>query len=265
MHPNHGHATRAAQAPERAGAPARGRAPLRRARGCPAALSRGACRTRNANRRRRAPRPRAGAGRRDRDRPRHAHETPGHAPSHVALHEPHTGLLISGDHLLGRIALYFDYGHTPDPVREFLWSLDVVERLDAKLCVAGHGSPFRDVQAHIDGNRHEVEVQIGRVREALARGPQTPFELVRALLELSRDQELTPMMVSLGLNMVLAAPARGPRRGGPDRWRRRVRVVGARHERGEPLEVRPRPGQAPGPRAARPAARRGLPASPATC
>ncbi|CAN5542799.1 hypothetical protein BH24ACT24_BH24ACT24_00390 [soil metagenome] len=41
MHPNHGHATRAAQAPERAGAPARGRAPLRRARGCPAALSRG--------------------------------------------------------------------------------------------------------------------------------------------------------------------------------------------------------------------------------
>ena len=105
------------------------------------------------------------------------------APSHVALHEPHTGLLISGDHLLGRIALYFDYGHTPDPVREFLWSLDVVERLDAKLCVAGHGSPFRDVQAHIDGNRHEVEVQIGRVREALARGPQTPFELVRALLE----------------------------------------------------------------------------------
>ena len=193
------------------------------------------------------------------------HETPGHAPSHVALHEPHTGLLISGDHLLGRIALYFDYAHTPDPVREFLWSLDVVERLDAKLCVAGHGSHFRDVQAHIDGNRHEVEVQIGRVREALARGPQTPFELVRALLELSRDQELTPMMVSLGLNMVLAAPARGPRRGGPDRWRRRVRVVGARHERGEPLEVRPRLARAPGPRAGRPAVPRGSPASPATC
>jgi glyoxylase-like metal-dependent hydrolase (beta-lactamase superfamily II) len=155
------------------------------------------------------------------------HETPGHAPSHVALHEPHTGLLISGDHLLGRIALYFDYGHTPDPVREFLWSLDVVERLDAKLCVAGHGSPFRDVQAHIDGNRHEVEVQIGRVREALARGPQTPFELVRALLELSPAQELTPMMVSLGLNMVLAYLRRledlgeaGRVEGGaePERW-----------------------------------------------
>ncbi len=44
------------------------------------------------------------------------HETPGHAPSHVVLHEPESGLLISGDHLLGRISLFFDYGHTPDPV-----------------------------------------------------------------------------------------------------------------------------------------------------
>jgi len=47
------------------------------------------------------------------------HETPGHAPSHVCLHQPESGLLISGDHLLGRISLFFDYGHTPDPVGEF--------------------------------------------------------------------------------------------------------------------------------------------------
>jgi glyoxylase-like metal-dependent hydrolase (beta-lactamase superfamily II) len=30
------------------------------------------------------------------------HETPGHAPSHVVLHQPERGLLLSGDHLLGR-------------------------------------------------------------------------------------------------------------------------------------------------------------------
>ena len=44
------------------------------------------------------------------------HETPGHAPSHVVLHQPERRLLISGDHVLGRISLYFDYGFTPDPV-----------------------------------------------------------------------------------------------------------------------------------------------------
>jgi len=48
------------------------------------------------------------------------HETPGHAPSHVVLHQPERKLMISGDHLLGRTVLFFDHGHTPDPVGEFL-------------------------------------------------------------------------------------------------------------------------------------------------
>ena len=81
------------------------------------------------------------------------HETPGHAPSHVCLFQPERRLLISGDHLLGRISLYFDYGYSPDPVGEFLHSLDVVERLGARLCLPGHGRTFTDVHAHIQGNR----------------------------------------------------------------------------------------------------------------
>ena len=47
-------------------------------------------------------------------------ETPGHAPSHVCLHQPERRLLLSGDHLLGRTVLFFDYGHTPDPLGEYL-------------------------------------------------------------------------------------------------------------------------------------------------
>ena len=60
-------------------------------------------------------------------------ETPGHAPSHVCLYQPERRLLISGDHLLGRVSLYFDTGYTPDAVGEFLASLDKVEGLDARL------------------------------------------------------------------------------------------------------------------------------------
>ena len=48
------------------------------------------------------------------------HETPGHAPSHVCLFQAERRLLISGDHVLGRISLFFDYGWTPDPIGEFL-------------------------------------------------------------------------------------------------------------------------------------------------
>jgi glyoxylase-like metal-dependent hydrolase (beta-lactamase superfamily II) len=108
-----------------------------------------------------------------------AYETPGHAPSHVCLFQPERRLLISGDHLLGRISLFFDYGYSPDPVGEFLNSLDVVEKLDARLCLAGHGRTFTDVQAHIQGNRTLVGERLASVLAAVRRGNEpTAFEIV---------------------------------------------------------------------------------------
>ena len=52
---------------------------------------------------------------------------PGTRPRTSCLHQPERRLLISGDHVLGRISLYFDHGWTPDPVGEFLASLDLVD------------------------------------------------------------------------------------------------------------------------------------------
>ena len=104
-------------------------------------------------------------------------ETPGHAPSHVCLHQPERRLLISGDHLLGRVSLYFDEGHTPDPVGEFLGSLDRVDALDARLALAGHGRPFTDVRGHVAANRDLVAQRLDATRAALAGGPGTAFEL----------------------------------------------------------------------------------------
>lgn len=110
------------------------------------------------------------------------YETPGHAPSHVVLHQPDRGLLLSGDHLLGRVSLYFDYGYTPDPAGEFLNSLDVVDALDVQLILAGHGRPVREARALIAANKREVEERLDRVRGALAQGPRTPYEVVPATL-----------------------------------------------------------------------------------
>ena len=70
------------------------------------------------------------------------HETPGHAPSHVVLHQPERRLMISGDHLLGRTVLFFDHGHTPDPVGEFLRSLEEVEPLGGRPLPAGARPPL---------------------------------------------------------------------------------------------------------------------------
>jgi glyoxylase-like metal-dependent hydrolase (beta-lactamase superfamily II) len=110
------------------------------------------------------------------------HETPGHAPSHVCLHQAERRILISGDHLLGRVSLYFDYGWSPDPVGEFLDSLDVVERLDARLCLAGHARTFTDVRAHVEANRALVRERLERTRRIAAeRGPITAYDVVPLL------------------------------------------------------------------------------------
>ena len=166
------HDARRAGPRRRARAPARGRAPERRARGAAARATP-----------RRARGQGFGIAGIDRARPRRCcpasrstptsarwavYETPGHAPSHVCLFQPERRLLISGDHLLGRVSLYYDYGYSPDPAGEFLHSLDVVEQLDARLCLSGHGRTFTDVQAHIEANRALVHERIAKVH-AVAR------------------------------------------------------------------------------------------------
>jgi hypothetical protein len=77
------------------------------------------------------------------------------------------------------VSLYFDEGHTPDPVGEFLASLDRVEGVDARLALAGHGRPFTDVAGHVSANRSLVSIRLDGVRAALAAGAGTPFELAQ--------------------------------------------------------------------------------------
>jgi glyoxylase-like metal-dependent hydrolase (beta-lactamase superfamily II) len=149
------------------------------------------------------------------------HETPGHAPSHVCLFQPDRRLLISGDHLLGRISVYFDYGWTPDPAGEFLSSLDRVQELDARLCLPGHGRTFADVRAHIEANRRLVGERVATVLDALGDGPATAFELVPRVY----GESVTPANANWWLSETLCylthleATGRARRLPGePERW-----------------------------------------------
>ncbi len=152
-------------------------------------------------------------------------ETPGHAPSHVCLFQPERRLLISGDHLLGRVSLYYDYGWSPDPAGEFLTSLDRVEALDARLCLAGHGRTFSDVQGHIDANRTLVHERIAKVEAVVADATLTAFDVVPRVY----GEAITPMNANWWLSETLcylrhlevtgrAARIPGDADGEPERW-----------------------------------------------
>jgi glyoxylase-like metal-dependent hydrolase (beta-lactamase superfamily II) len=109
------------------------------------------------------------------------HETPGHAPSHVCLYQPQRRLLISGDHLLGRISLYFDFGWTPDPIGEFLSSLDVADKLGARLALSGHGKPFIDVHGHVEANRSLVRERLDLALAAVRHEPKPAIEIAASV------------------------------------------------------------------------------------
>jgi glyoxylase-like metal-dependent hydrolase (beta-lactamase superfamily II) len=151
-------------------------------------------------------------------------ETPGHAPSHVVLHQPERRLLLSGDHLLGKVSLYYDYGNSPDPAGEFLRSLDVVDELEVDLILAGHGRPVRGARELAEANRSTALDRIDRVRRALAEGPKTGFEIVPALLDGEPPNPLRTVW-AMGETMVylqhlrVREEAEPESENGVDRWR----------------------------------------------
>jgi len=150
------------------------------------------------------------------------YETPGHAPSHVCLYQPERRLLISGDHVLGRISLFFEYGWTPDPIDEFLRSLDVVAGLDARLCMSGHGRTFTDVRAHIDATRALVAARLDATLAAAGARPATALEYAPAVfgepLEPATRWRLYELLCYLHHLEREGAIVRGMDSGGIERW-----------------------------------------------
>jgi glyoxylase-like metal-dependent hydrolase (beta-lactamase superfamily II) len=156
------------------------------------------------------------------------HYTPGHAPSHVVLFQPEQRLLLSGDHVLGRVSPYFDYGWTPDPVAEFLESLDTVDALEARLCLPGHGRPFGDVGARIEANRTDIHSKLDEIERALGDEESTAFELIPLVFP-----EFEPSMMGWALTIMLCflthlehtgrvERVRTPDEQEPERWRARA-------------------------------------------
>jgi glyoxylase-like metal-dependent hydrolase (beta-lactamase superfamily II) len=149
-------------------------------------------------------------------------ETPGHAPSHVCLYEPEHRILLSGDHVLGRVSLYYDYGWTPDPAGEFLASLDRVDALGARLCLAGHARPFTDVDGHVRASRDLVRRRLEATERALAAGPRTAFEIIDEVHGEQASDTTTQWWLTETLCYLthLERTGRVVREGGdPERWR----------------------------------------------
>ena len=106
---------------------------------------------------------------------------PGHADGHIALHRD--GALVGGDVLLSRISpavgLYPE--SRPDPLGDYLRTLERIVELDPRIAYSGHGDPVerpaeraRELVAH---HRRRLE----QTRDALGREPATGYAVSIAL------------------------------------------------------------------------------------
>jgi glyoxylase-like metal-dependent hydrolase (beta-lactamase superfamily II) len=78
--------------------------------------------------------------------------TPGHSDGHMCLWREADGLLIAGDHILPRITPNIGlYPRArPNPLRDYLESLQRVRHLTASLVLPGHGRPFHGLAERVD-------------------------------------------------------------------------------------------------------------------
>jgi len=106
---------------------------------------------------------------------------PGHADGQLCLHRE--GVLIAADHILDPISpavgLYPE--SRPDPLGDYLDSLERVVELEPRIAYAGHGEAIRDPAARArELIRHHRE-RLRRTAAALGPEPRTGYDVSLAL------------------------------------------------------------------------------------
>ncbi|HUF32920.1 MAG TPA: MBL fold metallo-hydrolase [Acidimicrobiales bacterium] len=94
-----------------------------------------------------------------------AHHTPGHTLDHLCLHDPATGVLLSGDHVLPTITPHISgVGAGPDPLEGFFRSLDDIAAVGPVTTVLpAHGQPFDDLAGRAGEIREHHEARLAEL------------------------------------------------------------------------------------------------------
>src|SRR5919107_342866 len=108
-------------------------------------------------------------------------ELPGHADGHLGFLRD--GVLIAGDHLLQRIspavALYPE--SRPDPLGDYLASLERTIALAPRVAYPGHGEPIRDVAGRARELIAHHGTRLDETAAALVDDPRTAYEVSLSL------------------------------------------------------------------------------------
>ena len=125
------------------------------------------------------------------------HHMPGHTPGLSCLYDRRHRLFFSGDHLLEKVSPnpIIDLG--PDgeeggfrPLAAYLESIARLRAMEVDLVLPGHGPPFAQHRRVIDGLLAFYGKRQDKIREALAEGALTAYEVTRVLFPWARTGDL---------------------------------------------------------------------------
>ena len=104
--------------------------------------------------------------------------TPGHADGHLLLHGTENGLLFSGDMILMKITPNIPLWPAldPNPLKNYLASLDRIEKIPARLALPGHRAPIEDIPGRIAELREHHRIRVQKCWEAAQNG-RNAFEI----------------------------------------------------------------------------------------
>ena len=123
--------------------------------------------------------------------------TPGHTGDHICLHDPDSGVLLAGDHVLPTITPHIGgISSSPDPLASFFYSLDrVAEITGIDQVLPAHGHPFDDLPARTEAIKRHHEERLERVRE-ISREFGVPESVQAFSRMLFRERSWGPMAES---------------------------------------------------------------------
>lgn len=101
--------------------------------------------------------------------------TPGHTKQHLCYHLADRKAVFVGDLLLGEGDTTW-IGEYRGGVRDYLGSLDLLERLGPDVLFPGHGPTIEDPLPRIERFRRHRTARIDQVREALAAAPDSSLD-----------------------------------------------------------------------------------------
>ena len=93
--------------------------------------------------------------------------TPGHTADHFCLHDPETGVMLAGDHVLPSITPHISgITSSVDPLSTFFYSLDRVAEIGGvRRVLPAHGHPFEDLRKRTEAIKRHHHERLERLRE----------------------------------------------------------------------------------------------------